>query len=464
MMEQVSSKTDALKWAVAASELLLMNLFMVVMFLFYHQKPINNALVVWNISYMFALLICPPIVQNRLVRTEQMASRVLKCTLLAGTLYYVLLLLLEMDVAQVRFWEACLTALAAFLIVFSSSLFYRLLLKTLRASGRNTESTVFVGAGLNHRALYDSMTEDLSTGYRVMGYFEDKDYSDQFDGNLPRLGTLDEVTDWLETHHVHMLFCNIPSSKSDTILKIMNYCENHLIHFYSVPNVRNYVHHSMKVQFVNDVPVLSLRLEPLRTNSARIVKRAFDIAFSLLVIVGFLWWFTIIVAIITKITMPGPLFFKQKRSGLNGKVFYCLKFRSMAVNENADRVQATANDSRITSWGRIMRKTNIDELPQFFNVLMGDMSLVGPRPHMVLQTDEYGKLIDKYMVRHYAKPGITGLAQVTGSRGETRRLSDMEERIRKDIWYVENWTFMLDIRIICLTVINMLGAEKGNAY
>jgi lipopolysaccharide/colanic/teichoic acid biosynthesis glycosyltransferase len=136
----------------------------------------------------------------------------------------------------------------------------------------------------------------------------------------------------------------------------------------------------------------------------------------------------------------------------------------MKVNDDADKIQATLNDPRKTKWGNIMRKTNIDELPQFINVLRGDMSIVGPRPHMVLHTEEYGNKIDKYMVRHYAKPGITGWAQVTGSRGETKELRDMEERIRKDIWYVENWTFMLDIRIIYLTIRNMFGGEKGNAY
>ena len=136
----------------------------------------------------------------------------------------------------------------------------------------------------------------------------------------------------------------------------------------------------------------------------------------------------------------------------------------MRVNADADKVQATKNDPRKTKWGNIMRKTNIDELPQFINVLLGDMSIVGPRPHMVKHTEEYGALVDKYMVRHYTKPGITGWAQVTGSRGETSELWMMEERIKKDIWYVENWSLLLDIKIILKTITNALGGEKGNAY
>ena len=160
----------------------------------------------------------------------------------------------------------------------------------------------------------------------------------------------------------------------------------------------------------------------------------------------------------------GPMFYSGKRLGRYGKPFSMYKFRSMKVNADADTKQATENDPRKTKWGNIMRRTNIDELPQFINVLLGDMSIVGPRPHMVKHTEEYRALINKYMVRHFAKPGITGLAQVTGWRGETSELWMMEERIRKDIWYVENWSLLLDIKIIFRTITNMLGFEKGNAY
>lgn len=163
------------------------------------------------------------------------------------------------------------------------------------------------------------------------------------------------------------------------------------------------------------------------------------------------------------LTMPGPVFFKQKRNGLNDKEFYCYKFRSMRVNTQADSLQATKDDPRKTRWGNIMRKTSIDELPQFINVLLGDMSVVGPRPHMLKHTEEYSKLINKYMVRHFVKPGITGWSQVTGYRGETKELKDMEGRIRGDIWYIEHWSFGLDLFIIYKTVANAIHGEK-NAY
>lgn len=168
----------------------------------------------------------------------------------------------------------------------------------------------------------------------------------------------------------------------------------------------------------------------------------------------------LIVGVTIKITSPGPIFFRQKRNGLNNKEFWCYKFRSMKVNKESDTLQATLNDPRKTKFGDFMRRTNIDELPQFINVLLGDMSIVGPRPHMLKHTEEYSKIINKYMVRHFIKPGITGWAQVTGFRGETRELEDMEGRVKADIWYMEHWSFLLDLYIMYKTVANALHKDK----
>ena len=170
------------------------------------------------------------------------------------------------------------------------------------------------------------------------------------------------------------------------------------------------------------------------------------------------------VGIAIKLSSPGPIFFKQKRTGFRGKEFWCYKFRTMKVNKEADTLQATKEDPRKTKLGDFLRKTSIDELPQFYNVWKGDMSIVGPRPHMLKHTEEYSTLINRFMLRHFVKPGITGLAQVSGFRGETRYIDQMEGRVKKDIEYIENWSFWLDIKIIIKTVTNMLGREKGNAY
>ena len=190
------------------------------------------------------------------------------------------------------------------------------------------------------------------------------------------------------------------------------------------------------------------------------MKRIFDIVFSLLFLCTLFIPILLIVTIVTELTMPGPVFFRQKRTGLNGKEFTCLKFRSMKVNAQADSLQATKGDSRVTRWGEIMRHTSLDELPQFINVLLGDMSVVGPRPHMLKHTEEYSQLIDKYMVRHYVKPGITGWSQVTGFRGETQTLDQMEGRVKGDIWYIEHWNFWLDLLIIFKTVANVFKGDE----
>ena len=247
------------------------------------------------------------------------------------------------------------------------------------------------------------------------------------------------------------------------IISLLNYCENHLVRFYSVPNLRNYLQNRVYFNMIGNVPYLSLREDPLNRTGNKILKRTFDLVFSLCFLCTLFIPILLVVTIITKITMPGPIFFKQKRNGLNDKEFYCYKFRSMKVNADADRVQATKDDPRKTKWGNIMRKTNIDELPQFINVLKGEMSVVGPRPHMLKHTEEYSKVINKYMVRHFVKPGITGWSQVTGFRGETKELKDMEGRIQGDIWYIEHWSFWLDLYIIYKTVANVIRGDK-NAY
>jgi putative colanic acid biosynthesis UDP-glucose lipid carrier transferase len=195
----------------------------------------------------------------------------------------------------------------------------------------------------------------------------------------------------------------------------------------------------------------------------RVVKRLFDIAFSLFVIVFIFSWLYPILALLIKLESPGPVIFKQERSGRNNVQFYCYKFRSMRVNDECHLKQASKNDCRITRIGRILRKTSLDELPQFFNVLLGNMSVVGPRPHMLKHTEHYREVVDQYMVRHYMKPGITGWAQVNGYRGETIELGLMEKRVEHDIWYMENWSALLDIKIVMLTVLNVIKGEK-NAY
>jgi len=195
----------------------------------------------------------------------------------------------------------------------------------------------------------------------------------------------------------------------------------------------------------------------------RFRKRVFDVIFSSLVILFILSWLYPVIALLIKKQSKGPVLFKQIRSGRDDEPFCCYKFRSMQVNDDSHEKQATKDDERITPVGQFLRRTSLDEMPQFFNVFLGDMSVVGPRPHMLKHTTEYAAIIDQYMVRHFLKPGITGWAQVNGCRGETRQKSDMEKRVGYDIYYLENWTGMLDVKIIYMTMINFIKGDD-NAY
>ena len=339
----------------------------------------------------------------------------------------------------------------------------RMVLVKWRRMPQHIHNVVIVGSTDNAADLYREIMETETLGYNVLGYFDDEP-NVLFPPKATYLGKPSDVIAYLDKHgEVHELYCCLPSRRSSEILPIIHYCMHNLIHFFSMPNVSNYVHHRMHFTMFGDVPCMSLYNEPLSRVENRIVKRVFDVVVSALFLFTIFPFVFVIVAVITKITMPGPIFFRQKRTGLDGNDFYCLKFRSMKVNNDADTVQATLHDPRKTKWGNIMRKTNIDELPQFINVLLGQMSIVGPRPHMVKQTNDYSKIIDYYMVRHLIKPGITGWSQVTGFRGETKELSQMEGRVRGDIWYMEHWSIWLDIYIMYKTVANVVQGDK-NAY
>lgn len=421
------------------------------------MPEVEHGWFLWTISYVVSILAYQPRAQLRSTRIEKIATRATRAAMVMALVYGVYI---WVDSSKgVRIYQILAITVCIVLVLLTSRLVCHTILRSFWRRHSSKKTVVFVGAGHNLAYLYHCMKSDLSRGFSVVGYFNEA-VSQHLPEELPLLGNIDDVIPWLEQNPPQMLFCNLQSSRSEEIVRIINFCERNLIRFYSVPNVRNYVHRAMEVEMIDDMPVLTLRREPLRNPFRKMVKRGFDVFVSGLFLLTVFWWVYIIVAIITKITMPGPVLFRQKRNGLLGEEFYCLKFRSMKVNADADKLQATKDDPRKTKWGNIMRKTSIDELPQFLNVFVGDMSVVGPRPHMVRHTDEYSALIDKYMVRHWVKPGITGWAQVTGARGETEHLWQMEDRIKKDIWYIENWSLWLDIRIMFMTVWNAISGDK----
>ena len=262
---------------------------------------------------------------------------------------------------------------------------------------------------------------------------------------------------------VQEIYSTITPEQDKHIYTLMQKAEMECIRFKIVPDLSVFINQPVVINYVGPLPVLSLRSEPLDDVGNRLKKRVFDFIISLLVVIFILSWLIPVLSLLILIESRGPIFFKQLRTGKNNKTFYCYKLRSMRINSESDRKQATRNDSRITRIGRILRKTSLDEFPQFINVLRGEMSIVGPRPHMVKHTTDYSKLVDQYMIRRFLKPGITGWAQVNGYRGEITDTEQIRNRVQYDLWYLENWSVWLDIRIMFLTVYNVFRGEQ-NAF
>ena len=343
------------------------------------------------------------------------------------------------------------TVVTLFLIGLSKFTLYYLLQKYRTIFGGNYRMTVIIGRNRQTKVL-----ENLFNFHPEYGYVHKK----TFNVKDKEVFSLEACFKFIEKENIDEIYCSISELSNLQIHKIIDFADNNLKILKFLPDNKDIHSKKLKYEYYDYIPILSLRNIPLEDSVNQFIKRAFDIFFSSLVIIFILSWLTPIIAILIKIESKGPVFFKQSRNGFNYKEFDCYKFRSMTPNEDANIYQATKGDLRITKVGGFIRKTSIDELPQFFNVLFGDMSVVGPRPHMVSHTNMYAKRIDKFMVRHFVKPGITGLAQISGYRGEVETDKDIIGRVKYDIFYIENWSMLLDLKIIFKTFINAVKGEE----
>lgn len=328
-------------------------------------------------------------------------------------------------------------------------------LRYYRLSGYNYRKIVIAGYTREAIDLANYFDHHPEFGYRFFGFFDN-------DIDNPHVkGGMNSLINYVQSEDIDEIYCCATKCDNDLTTKLMALREDVKVQW--IPEM-DFANRNMRMEFVGGVPVLSQPKLPANNIVMRFVKRSFDIVFSLFVIVFILSWLLPVLAILIKLDSRGNVFFKQKRTGLNNKPFLCYKLRTMKPENQYNRQrQAKKDDERITRVGRILRRTNLDEIPQFFNVLLGHMSIVGPRPHMVEHTHHYSRLIDQFMVRHIVKPGITGLSQVKGFRGETSNPILMKSRIKEDIYYMFNWSFLLDLKIILLTVLNMIKGEE-NAY
>jgi putative colanic acid biosynthesis UDP-glucose lipid carrier transferase len=256
------------------------------------------------------------------------------------------------------------------------------------------------------------------------------------------------------------IYLSLEKTTTKHVSFFIDYVDNNLKLLKFLPSRKDLLSANLKVDYYGVIPVMASRTTPLNDPLNYFIKRVFDIVFSSLVIIFIMSWLTPLIAILIRLESKGPIFFKQKRNGLDYEEFNCYKFRSMFVNENADIDEAVKNDPRITKVGAFLRKTSIDEMPQFFNVFIGNMSVVGPRPHMLNFTEKYAVKVNKFKARHFIKPGITGMAQTHGYRGEIENDTDIINRIKYDIFYMESWSLLLDLKIIYLTIKNAIKGEK----
>lgn len=320
--------------------------------------------------------------------------------------------------------------------------------------GGNFRNIILIGSNKSMQNVSDFFEEHPELGYKILGSFS----------NNPKeanhLGTIEESFEYAQNNVVDEIICSISELSKEQIKKFIDFTDNNLIVMKLIPDAKDVYTTKMVVEYFDYIPILSLRSIPFDDSVNQFFKRFMDMLISFFMILFVLSWLTPLLFILVKLESKGPLFFKQTRDGLNGETFECYKYRSMHVNDLSDQIQATKHDIRVTKLGHFLRRTSMDELPQFFNVFIGEMSVVGPRPHMLSQTKKYAKIVDKFMVRHFIKPGITGLAQVRGFRGEVEKNKDMENRIKLDIYYIENWSFFLDVKIIGLTILNIFKGEE----
>lgn len=384
------------------------------------------------------------IIHQRLVSAGDVLKRIIQLTAEETLMGYVLLRVLEFPrVGKLMLIQG----IVLLVLMVMARLAERTIIKRYRQRGGNSRMVTFVGNDSELETVRGKLMNDPTYGYSILATYQDvEDFVRRLkSGEITELG--DE------------LYLCVSRREKELVKHLSVWCDQRMVWFFYVPTSAEAVEVNMKRELLDDIEVYVTYDNPLQNPLNSFIKRVSDIVVAVIfltlsaILFPFIW-------LMIKRQSPGPILFRQQRTGLDGKAFTMLKFRSMHVNKESDTLQATKDDPRKYPFGNFMRRTNIDEVPQFWNVLKGDMSIVGPRPHMLKHTEMYSKLIDKYMVRHFVKPGMTGWAQVTGFRGETKELWQMEERVRRDIWYMEHWSIWLDLRIIWMTAKQVFVRDK----
>ncbi len=427
--------------------------------IFWNNERMVTFIILFNITWVGVTLYFDAHEIYRIYSLERIFRSVIKAIILHALIFITLIYLNNTFYFSRQYLLSIYITFTALIIV--SRLVVLLLLKVLRQMGINHKNVIIINANEAGLTLMGQLKNDIKYGYTFLGFFDDNPGL-FVDPDLIK-GKVDDVPQFAQRNKVDMIIYSLTENSTERIRKLIDFAENNFIQFRIILDYRRFFNRKVNINFYGLTPLLTFTDEPLENQFNRFIKRTFDIVFSLFVMLFIFSWLFPIIAIAIKLDSKGPVFFLQQRNGFKNKVFTCWKFRSMKVNKEADSKQATKDDKRFTRLGRFLRKTNLDELPQFFNVLIGDMSVVGPRPHPLFLNREYARIIDRFMIRHMIKPGITGLSQVRGYRGITEKPERMEQRVVTDVWYIENWSFFLDLKIILQTVwVSIKG--QPNAY
>lgn len=456
---QKQGYSPLLPYIVSLGDFLVINCAFILFFMWYSddsfQAVINNytrILVCWNAGYFLARVQTSYYAYKRFSSPGRLVRSLVMHYMIFIVLFMGLSVLLtsqsEIMVIPMMF---LLPILLVLIIIMRLSA--RALVSWYRKKGRNSRNMVLIGNTASIRQLFESTYNNPYTGLHVVGYFAVEPMDDEPEG-LNYLGHTNDAMQWLENtdKHIHRVYSQVKEQFQPEEHALMNFCESHVIQFYVIPSVSQFVHRSLSFETLDEIPMLSIRTEPLTDDLNRFMKRSFDLIFSL---VGLCILFPIsfIIVFIGSIFNKSAIFNCQKRTGLNNKPFTCYTFSSYHSKEKESfphgNVPYRMRDRN--KWEQFLHHSHIDVVPQFWNVFKGDMSIVGPRPHLVDNTELYSDVVDRYLLRSYVKPGITGWSQVHGFKDEIKSLAHIARRVKQDVWYIEHWGMFLDLRIIAMT-------------
>lgn len=411
-------------------------------------------LLFFNISWIVSAYLLQVHDPNRTLSFEKIIKRLLNALGLYLLLIFAFIGLKDNTYLKIFVFQSyCFTSLG----ITSFHIGLVVFLKYYRRIGYNTRRVLIAGYGKISTELRKFFIYHPEHGYKFYGYFDDNNSSSNIKGRV------DEIENYSLDNDIDEIYCVLPHMDYTKVQKLIDFAEDNFIKVKIIPDFRGFPYKAVDISLFDFIPVLNVREQPLEDGFNIFTKRIFDVIFTTVIFIFVLSWLIPIVVVLIKIDSKGPIFFKQNRAGKDNETFKCYKFRTMYVHNQPEHKQASKGDPRITKVGGFLRKTSLDELPQFFNVLKGDMSVIGPRPHPIKLNEQFNPVIDKFMLRHSVKPGITGLAQAKGYRGETETVLKMKNRVKLDLFYAENWSLIFDLKIIILTGMHLFKGDK-NAY